>query len=415
MASISLVSTQTHVESPFIIATIGGYTFGHCASSKNKEKMGTLLSVVYPNFMQSLDIVKINGAVNTYTLKMVYGITQFDDPNLLEKVFSSASSNRKIVLSYGDWNAPGYIYKEEEGIITKVSSNVDFKNSQIVYTVNCTSSCLTLRAGTFDFSARKAKPSDIIVELLTNSRYGLTNIFKGMKNYKKDTLSKFIAQDDKSVQLNAKPSMSVLDYISYLVGCMVCSKETGDAVVGKSTYKWSVYDDINNEYGGAYFKVQKVTQGEKHTSADVFEVDVGYPSSNFVTAFTLKDDNTWAILYDYADNISMPVQKYKLDDDGELQSVYSPSLTNSSKYFLTTNTSKNWWTQMTQFPVSATLTIKGLLRPALLMSYVRINTYFYGHKHVSSGLYIITKQQDSINSSGYSTTLSLTRVSGDDI
>ena len=68
---------------------------------------------------------------------------------------------------------------------------------------------------------------------------------------------------------------------------------------------------------------------------------------------------------------------------------------------------------MTQFPVSATVTIKGLVRPAILMTYVRVNAFFYGQRHISSGLYIITKQQDMIDSNGYRTTLSLTRVAGD--
>ena len=65
---------------------------------------------------------------------------------------------------------------------------------------------------------------------------------------------------------------------------------------------------------------------------------------------------------------------------------------------------------MTRFPITATLTIKGLLRSAMLMNYVRINTYFYGQKHISSGLYVITKQEDRIDSAGYRTTLSLTRI-----
>lgn len=69
---------------------------------------------------------------------------------------------------------------------------------------------------------------------------------------------------------------------------------------------------------------------------------------------------------------------------------------------------------MTRFPITATLTIKGLLRSAMLMNYVRINTYFYGQKHISSGLYVITKQEDRIDSAGYRTTLSLTRIAGDD-
>ena len=81
--------------------------------------------------MNSLDITKINGAVNTYQLKMEYPIQNGDDPNLLEKVFSSISQTRKITLSYGDWNAPTYIYKNEEAIITQLKTNIDFKASKI--------------------------------------------------------------------------------------------------------------------------------------------------------------------------------------------------------------------------------------------------------------------------------------------
>ena len=68
---------------------------------------------------------------------------------------------------------------------------------------------------------------------------------------------------------------------------------------------------------------------------------------------------------------------------------------------------------MTEFPITATLTIKGLMRPSMLMSKVRINSYFYGIKHVSSGLYIITRQEDSVDGNGYKTTLSLTRIGAD--
>lgn len=57
---------------------------------------------------------------------MEYAIRTGDDPNLLDKVFSSVSKDRQIKLTYGDWNAPDYIYKEESAIITKVSTNVAF-------------------------------------------------------------------------------------------------------------------------------------------------------------------------------------------------------------------------------------------------------------------------------------------------
>ena len=100
MVSSSLVSAQNRVESPFIIVKIGNYTFGACSDMSNRQKMNQVMKVTFPNYMQSLNIVKVNGAVNTYNLRMEYGITEVDDPNMLEKVFIHLYNNvcLKIVL-----------------------------------------------------------------------------------------------------------------------------------------------------------------------------------------------------------------------------------------------------------------------------------------------------------------------------
>lgn len=409
----SLVSTQNRVESPFIIVKIGNYTFGACSDMSSRKKMQQVMKVTFPNYMQALNIVKVNGAVNTYNLKMEYGITETDDPNMLEKVFSSVSKTREITLSYGDWNAPAFIYKEETAIITKVASNVDFNNSKILYTVTCVSSALALKAGNFSFGVRTAKPSDVIIELLSNEAYGLSQIFTGMRNITQVGLNSLIARDDKKVKIEAKDSINILDYIAYLVNCMVDQNDTGKALKD-ANYFWAVYDDTNNDFGGTYFKVVKVVANTQYNvSYSTYEVDVGYPSGSYVTSFVVNSDNTWSILYDYSQSVQLPQYSYSIDSEGNIVSIDSPSITRSSKYLKTTEADKTWWTQMTQFPITAKLTIKGLLRPSILMSYVKVNTYFYGHKHVSSGLYIITRQEDTIDSSGYKTTLSLTRISGD--
>ena len=408
----SLVSTQNRVESPFIIVKIGEYTFGHCSKLSERKNLSQLLTVEFPNFMDSLDIVKINGAINTYTLRMVYGITETDDPNLLEKVFASISDYRELTLSYGDWNMPGFIYKEETAMITEITSDVDFESSKIVYTLKCTSSALSLTAGKYNFSARRAKPSTVIRELITDRSTGLLDVFYGMKD--KTKLSSLIETDDKIVTLLAKSSITIFDYISYLVSCMTCIDDP-DPAIKAYKYYWATYDDISNEYGGPYFKVTKVAAHLKYNvSYNTYSVDVGYPSSNYVTSFKLNNNETWAILYNYSKKINLPQYTYDVDNDGKIVSVYSPAITKSSKFKYTTETSKDWWSSVTQYPITAQLTIKGLLRPAILMSYVKINTFFYGKKHISSGLYMITKQQDTINSSGYKTLLTLTRISGDE-
>lgn len=65
---------------------------------------------------------------------------------------------------------------------------------------------------------------------------------------------------------------------------------------------------------------------------------------------------------------------------------------------------------MTQYPINCSVTLKGLLRPAILLTYVKLNVYFYGKKHVASGLYIVTRESDYIDESGSKTTLKLTRI-----
>lgn len=406
----ALVSSQNHVEVPFIIVNIGKYRFGHCGKT-DRSKLSSTFHIEYPNYMESLNITKINGAVNTYVLTMTYAITENDDPNRLEKVFSSISNSRTVTLQYGDWNAPSFIYKEETAIITKLTTKVNMKNSSIQYVVNCTSSALSLTAGSFPFPAKYAKPSEEIKRLLDDRIYGLLEIFPGMK---RADFANFIDGSDKPVQLEAKPSIGILDYISYLVSCMTWAGDKSSKLK-TSCYFWSVYDDVSNKYGGTYFKVVRVAANTPTSlSYNTYEVDVGYPTSSNVMDFVINNDDSWSLLYSYSDKIQLPKYSYHIDDAGTVVQEESSPITSSRQTYSTNEATKNWWSLVTQFPITATLTLKGLLRPAMLMSYVKVNTYFYGHKHNSSGLYIITRQDDTINSSGYKTTLTLLRVGGDE-
>lgn len=412
--STNLLSFPSLVESPFIVVTIGNYTFGTYTKKSVLNKYGANMKVTYPNYLQSLNIVKINGTVNTYSLKMIYGIKQGDDPNLLDKVFSTVSNTRKLKLSYGDWNSPSFIFKEEEAIITKITSNVNFASSQITYNINCTSTSLTLSANKYDFPKRTAKPSDVIKELLYNRKYGLLDVFYGMVDRSKVLSQNLITSDDRAVIIEAKRQISPLDYLSYLVSCMIPISTSGDTALSDSMYVLMVDDNIKGDLNGPFFRISRTYSTLTSVNfINTFEIDVGYPGNNYVTNFSLKDDQSWSILYNYSQNINQSNYIYRIDNEGNLSTEYSPSVSRSTNLMRTTAADRAWWSNVTQFPIQASIQIKGLLRPAILMSYVKINAMFYGQKHSSSGLYIITKQEDSIDSSGYKTTLSLTRISGD--
>lgn len=411
----SLLTTPTYVESPFIILEVGNYSFGSYTAKGSLQAKNSKQIVTYPNYMTSIDVVKVNGTVNQYTIQMVYQIEAGQDPNLIDKILSKVGYGGTVYISYGDWNAPSFRYKREEAIITNVTSNVDFAQSRITYQIKCTSNAIKLLGNYQAFPAQDAKPSKLITEIIKNNTYSVLDIFPGMKNFVMVSRKGLIPDDDCVVHLEAKPSLDILSYLNYLVSCMT-DAGTDKNGLRKSNYYLTICDDITGEFGGTYFKISKLTADANSVALDtsgIYEVDVGYPGDTLVTGFSIEDNNSWSLLYNYSNEVNMEQYTYNVDNNGNIIQTSSPNIMRSVNYNYVTEEQRNWWTLMTQFPIKATLTIKGLLRPAMLMTYVRINAFFYGQRHVSSGIYAITRQEDKVDRGGYRTVLSLVRVAGD--
>ena len=188
--------------------------------------------------------------------------------------------------------------------------------------------------------------------------------------------------------------------------------------ISKDIYILTLHDDTildgENENGmtGPYFKVTRTTYLTEQT--DAYEVDIGFNTSTIVSNFSIDKDENYSIYYEYAADHFPEQYVRRLDRLGNWEDVYAPTFTSGNADFQTNPNDVTWYTKLTKYPISATITIQGLLRPATLMQYLRLNVIFPGgHKHIASGLYIVTKQVDIINEQGYKTTLSLTKISSD--
>lgn len=415
--NISLLDNPIRVSTPFIKVTIGDYTFGIFSQSnkvkRNSDGTYKVDSVFqYPNYIQSLQIVKINGQVNQYTLVIRYPITSDNDPNFFEKVFSSVSKSRKITFSYGDLSAPKFLYKDEEAVILDIKNNFDINAAVIQYNISAVSSCKLTGASAFNFTGPEftgyKQPSSIIKKILRqNSKYGLLDVFPGMRNMDLVESMGLIKSDDCFVNLQGKKNINVLDYIKYLVDSMRKTPSSTD----KSLYAMVVIDDTSDIFGGPYFKV--INRNDSSDSLDTYQIDIGYPSNNIITSFSIDNNESYSLLYEYSKKLNNNEYISRIDDDGNMSQIYSPNITSNNDYQITNSNDLNWWQNVTQYPISATITLKGLLRPAILMSKVRLSVLFYGKAHISSGEYIINKQVDTIDSNGCWTTLNLLRVDGD--
>ena len=119
----------------------------------------------------------------------------------------------------------------------------------------------------------------------------------------------------------------------------------------------------------------------------------------------------WSLVYKYTG--SLPKFEYGIDDNGNIVETQSNMLFIGNRYNESNLISSNWWSHVTEFPITAKVTLKGLISPVILLSYIKVNAMFYGQKDMASGLYVVTQQVDTVSGSGYSTELTLLRVAGE--
>jgi hypothetical protein len=235
-------------------------------------------------------------------------------------------------------------------------------------------------------------------------------------------LDYLIAGDDKAVQIAPKRNISPIDYISYLVSCMLPGSFTSSQWASTDIYILTMHDDAtydqrsisDMDIQGSYFKVERISY--KTNQSDAFQIDLGFGNTGtIVTDFSVTDDENYALLYEYNTELDTNPYVTRIDNNGQTYSMYAPTVTSKNDFFMTRPEDITWWTKMTKYPIKASITIQGLLRPAILMSHVRLNViYPGGRKHISSGLYLITQQRDVIDGQGYRTTLTLAKIAGDD-
>ena len=387
--------SEALVQAPFIELDIAGYTVGSYHGSLDS----------YPNYLSRMDVKKINGEINQYTIGMVYQIRPGEDPTLIDKLLSKVRYN-KIGIRYGDCES-GALFKDSEAIITNIVSNRDYANSRINYTIYATSACNYVTSIKFDFKATQDKPSNIIRNLLYESGQIssiLLEAFPGMADRLEVERKNLIPTNDSVLNIEAKSNISSLSYINYLVGCMSNVTNSVLDVVRNSLY-FITYEDDNS---GSYFKIEEVqkTSNPASLATSIFDVVVGYPDGNDIYNFNISTNNAWSLMYEN-NNVSGEYI-YGINDSGENTLNYSPNLVGSSQ--ILNEMQKNWWTQVTTFPITAQLSMRGLLKPITLMDYINVDVVFYGQRHISSGLYVVTGQQDTLDGSGFLTNLSLLRV-----
>jgi hypothetical protein len=393
-----LKTLQSLVAAPFVTCSFGGETFGL------SNRMNPITGVRDINYITSLVVdKKASGTVNTYQLSMTYTIEPGSDPNYIDYIISK-SLDRKIVFTYGDMSQPEYSYVKEQAIITNIVPTVSISSNSIQYTISATSSVALSYAISRPFQKRSnVKPSDLILEVLYANNSGLLKLFTGMRDKQQVLAKGWIARNDIPVHIEAILDKSPLEYIRILVSKMRAADGSFFAMI--------IHDEPDNT-DGPYFEIvnSNLYQGQGNTYS--LDIDVGYPGKVPVFSFSASQNTSLALITAYQDKMDRG-RIIDINDDGSLLTTSTPSL--AIRNGAASTELYNWWRAMTSYPITASLSTRGLIKPSILCDYIRINVLFFGQKYNYSGLYMVTGQKDTINAQGYRTDLTLTRVKGDNV
>jgi hypothetical protein len=137
-----------------------------------------------------------------------------------------------------------------------------------------------------------------------------------------------IAGDDKEVDIGSKRNISALDYINYLVSCMIPQGFTTSQYSGTDIYILTLHDDTTYDnkgfsdldVTGPYFRVKR--HSYKTNKSDAFQIDIGFGNTGtIVTDFSVLDDEGYALLYDYNAKLNTESYVQRIDNKGNLQEV----------------------------------------------------------------------------------------------
>lgn len=393
VAGSPLPSTINYVEAPYVKMTLGGVEFGTYDGGK------------YPNYIQGIDVRKTNGSMNEYTINLVHQVSPGDNPNYIENLISKNGFN-KVEIEYGDAEA-GITYRSVNALLIDVKSKYDFFNSSISYTLHAISSSVMSAVDRRNYPAVKDKPSNIINKMLYETGE-LLKYFPAMISKTLVSSNNCIPTNDKEVEMDAMTNTTPLNYLNKLVSSMV---STTSQAINDSIY----YLNINDENSlGPFFTISEVsTKMNKSMFPLIYEIDINYPDEKSLAYnFSVDTDFSWPLAYEYAGEFSN--YDYGINNSGktfaEASNAAIKTITGTTNSFIT---DKNWWTNVTEFPIKATLEVKGLTSYVLLLNYIKVNVYYFGNKRDSSGIYIVTGQEDTLSGNGFRTKLELTRVAGD--
>lgn len=375
------------------------------------------------NYMLSLENVKNgSGSANSFTISIVYVPKPGEDADIIDKELSF--TDRKCILQYGYDNGVDKLYTDEyTGQILDYS--VEVRNGMLYYTITGYSGITPVIDNKLSFDA-------IVPDILegNNSAYvdsGKTRPSQAAQKAIKDTFEKYgikdykvyIAEDVKDLPEDRIEGASDVTLFQYVDSVLAQARDETQPdlstvdLADRITYTYVISDVEGSQ------NITIIKQDPKAEQSTKIIFNWMDRNDNLVIDFKTEFKGAILLNRKYSDKNNEEIEKYTLDDMGDPVVVES-NVKNES--FIVGNTANKdaskestTWAKAVQHSYKATLVLQGMPCEIPIGTMIEVIPLIYGRPHHTQGKYMITKVTDTLDNSGFRTTLELVKMNAEEI
>ena len=402
------------VLTPFLSFQIGGEKDGVYFSTHIKES----------NYFMSFKHTHSGaGSANEFTITLVFDPKPGDDISKMEKLFNTT----KCYYRYG-WDQPYMLSPLYQGILLNYS--ISMNNNLITYTLTGYGSVVagvdleyTLPAvGEYEESENDdGETVQVIKDGIRPTDYLATYVQdildknptkNGVKN--KILIDKSAENKDREVVIPGYSDITLSEALDEILSLAYTLDSDGCMELSQFYYYIVPANSDNDNTNQIIIKKLKSETGNITPEINFNWGTVPNASpktSNIVKNFSAQYDGTIAIAT-ASSSTDLAEYKYSINENGSV--VRTRVIAGNSKIGANRSLSQiqsyNKWASGTQYSYEATLDLIGIPCEIPMGTYIRVTPVIYGTQHHTGGVYFVQEQTDTLDSNGFSTSLSLLKV-----
>lgn len=359
------------------------------------------------------------GSANQFSISIAYVPKPNQDPNLIDKALDGVTAKHlPCRLRYGYSGIKGYNLISQEYECEVLGYTVSLRDSIIYYNITGVSYAMTLREKRYNFPAIPNLNPISFIKVLFNGISAssfVSSMIKPVFDLKvsgdfygdyKIEIADNASSYAEPMEFNAVQDVTVFQYLDTL---LLNIQDTDDP---NAIYWYSLSDVRGKKTITIHRTTVQVTSSQYNDFKTLFVFDWGgnhqnNKTNNLVKAFETEFKGELNI----ATSDEIIETRYGIDSSGNDVQIEGLEELVVGDYMKQDNTvTTRTWAKSLDWAYNASMELEGIPADIPIGAVIEVNPMFYGQKHHTAGLYMITGAKCNITSGGFSTNLNLFKI-----